>query len=199
MKYVKATERTPDLQYAHPGDAGLDLYTGRQQLTLLQNTVERVGSGISVQLPEGHVGLVVIRSSLGSRGVTMANGSGVIDAGYRGEIGLLLLNTSFEPVVLPPYSKVAQLLVMPVARVKPTEVSVLDDSVRGSGGFGSTDAHADKQAGRAKLRCICRERFEREAAARADRSGRAVRDTSRWRHERPAEGVRLRETTWDAS
>ena len=199
MRYIKATERTPDLAYAHPGDAGLDLYTGRQQVTLLQNTVTKVGSGISVQLPDNHVGLVVIRSSLGSRGVTMANGAGVIDAGYRGEIGLLLLNTSFEPVVLPPYSKVAQLLVMPVARVEPTVVTVLDGSVRGSGGFGSTDARAAKKAGGAKLRCICRERFERQAAERADRPDRAVRAASHWRHERPATGVRLRETTRDAS
>ena len=176
MKYIKSTTDTPDLQYAHPGDAGLDLYTGRQQVTLLQNTVERVGSGVSVQLPDGHVGLVVIRSSLGSRGVTMANGAGVIDAGYRGEIGLLLLNIGFEPVVLPPYSKVAQLLVMPVARVKPTAVAVLDESERGAGGFGSTDACADKKAGGAKLRCICRERFEREAAARAVRG--TTRDAS---------------------
>ena len=189
MKYIKSTTDTPDLQYAHPGDAGLDLYTGRQQVTLLQNTVERVGSGVSVQLPEGHVGLVVVRSSLGARGVTMANGAGVIDQGYRGEIGLLLLNISFEPVVLPPYSKVAQLLVMPVARVEPTVVTVLDDSERGAGGFGSSD----KKAGVAKLRCICRERFEREAA------GRAARDTFLGKNGRPATGVRLRETTRDAS
>ena len=207
MRYTKTTQQTPELQYARQGDAGLDLYTGKQQVTLYQNQIEFVSSGISVELPDNHVGIVAIRSSLGARGITIANGIGVIDAGYRGEIGLLLLNHSFEPVILAPYSKVAQLIVMPVATVKPTLVTQLSETERGTGGFGSTDKPTVSSS---KLRCICSEKYRglrntvvtTEEALNATRGYESVRQSSmllsettsnasRYRHERPAKGVRL--------
>lgn len=141
MNYTKATQDTPQLRYKRPGDAGLDLYINKD-VTLFRGQVEFVNSEISVELPDNTVGIVAIRSSLGKRGVTIANGIGVIDCGYRGEIGLLLTNYSYEPVLLRARSAVAQLIVMPVATVVPTLVSQLSSSVRGQGGFGSTDGSA---------------------------------------------------------
>ena len=137
MKYKKKHIDTPELAYKRPGDAGLDLYLNAD-VTLFRGQVEFVSSEISVELPDNTVGLVAIRSSLGKRGVTIANGVGVIDAGYRGEIGLLLTNYSYEPVVMRARTAVAQLIVLPVVSVNPVLVDSLSSSVRGAGGFGST-------------------------------------------------------------
>lgn len=127
--------------YARPGDAGLDLYA-RESVTLKPGARALVPTGVAIALPEGHVGLVHPRSGLAARhGVTLVNAPGTIDAGYRGEIKVVLANTDLhEPVVLERGSRIAQLLVQRVEHVQVVEVDTLPTSVRGAGGFGSTGA-----------------------------------------------------------
>jgi dUTP pyrophosphatase len=132
----------PDLpipQYAHPGDAGADLYA-RDEVVLDPGRRASVATGVAVALPAGYVGLVTPRSGLARRhGLSMVNAPGVIDAGYRGEISLVLVNHDpATPVHLHRGDRVGQLLVMPVAEARFIEVERLPESIRGSGGFGSS-------------------------------------------------------------
>lgn len=125
--------------YARPGDAGLDLYA-RESVTLKPGARALVPTGVAIALPDGHVGLVHPRSGLAARhGVTLVNAPGTIDAGYRGEIKVVLANTDVhDPVVLERGSRIAQLVVQRVETVQVIEVDALPDSARGAGGFGST-------------------------------------------------------------
>ena len=125
--------------YAHAGDAGLDLRT-REDVTLGPGERAVVPTGIAVALPPGHVGLVHPRSGLAARhGVTLANAPGTIDAGYRGEIKVILVNLDpADPVVLQRGDRVAQLVIQRVEQVEVTEVDSLDETARGAGGFGSS-------------------------------------------------------------
>lgn len=131
----------PDLplpRYAHPGDAGLDLAT-REPLQLAPGERAAVPTGIAVAIPEGWVGLVHPRSGLARRhGISMVNAPGTIDAGYRGEIHVLLINHGAETVAFERGDRIAQLLLQRVGRAELVEVASLDDSARGDGGFGST-------------------------------------------------------------
>lgn len=120
---------------AHPDDAGLDLYS-MEEATLEPGRGAHVKTGIAVELPEGTVGLIADRSSMARRGLKTAGG--VIDAGYRGEIGVLLWNVSPEPHVVKRGDRIAQLLVIPVQTPAVREVVSLKRSRRGEGGFGST-------------------------------------------------------------
>lgn len=126
---------------AHPGDAGLDLVAaeGRE---LAPGARAAVPTGIAVAIPEGYAGLVVPRSGLARRqGVTVANAPGLIDAGYRGELMVLLVNLGDAPHRIAPGDRVAQLVVVPVALCEVREVGELPPSDgRGEGGFGSTGA-----------------------------------------------------------
>jgi dUTP pyrophosphatase len=124
---------------AHDGDAGLDLRAS-EPATIGPGERAQVGTGVAVQIPPGHAGLVLPRSGLALRhGIALVNAPGLIDAGYRGELRVLLLNTdrseTFEVVV---GDRIAQLLVVPFAELEPVEVPELDDSERGAGGFGSS-------------------------------------------------------------
>ncbi|MBI5596577.1 MAG: dUTP diphosphatase [Elusimicrobia bacterium] len=120
---------------AHPDDAGLDLYA-LGEVTLEPGKSAVVPTGIAMQIPEGFVGLVADRSSLARKGVKTAGG--VIDAGYRGEVGAVLWNISREPVTLGRGDRVAQLLIVPIATPAVKEVKALSESKRGKKGFGST-------------------------------------------------------------
>jgi len=124
---------------AHPGDAGLDLYSTE---TAHLGPGERwsVGTGIAVEIPEGYAGLVLPRSGLArEHGIALVNSPGLIDAGYRGEIRVLLLNTDpAETVRIEAGARIAQLVVTPVAIAEPVEASDLSESARGDGGFGSS-------------------------------------------------------------
>jgi dUTP pyrophosphatase len=124
---------------AHPGDAGLDLYS-IEEAHIGPGERWSVGTGIAVEIPEGHAGLVLPRSGLArEHGIALVNSPGLIDAGYRGEVRVLLLNTDpAETVRLEPGARIAQLVVAPVALAEPVEVAELSDSARGGGGFGST-------------------------------------------------------------
>lgn len=125
--------------YAHPGDAGADL-SSAEQVELGPGERATVGTGMSIALPDGYVGFVVPRSGLASRhGITIVNSPGTVDAGYRGEIRITLLNTdSHQPYSIAVGDRIAQLIVMPVSRARFIPVSSLPGSHRGDAGFGST-------------------------------------------------------------
>ena len=129
--------------YAHPGDAGADLMTA-VDVTLEPGERALVPTGISIALPEGYVGLVHPRSGLAARhGLSIVNTPGTIDAGYRGEIKVLLVNHDLsEPVELRRGDRVAQLVFQRVEQAVLTEVDALPESVRGIGGYGSTGGSA---------------------------------------------------------
>jgi dUTP pyrophosphatase len=129
--------------YAHPGDAGADLIS-TDALVLEPGQRATVGTGVSIALPDGYVAFVVPRSGLAMKhGITVVNSPGTVDAGYRGEIRVTLLNTdSSEPYAIAIGDRVAQLIVMPVARARFIAVETLPGSHRGSGGFGSTGYNA---------------------------------------------------------
>ncbi|MDQ1576574.1 MAG: dUTP pyrophosphatase [Microbacteriaceae bacterium] len=125
--------------YAHPGDAGADLCAA-QALTLEPGERATIGTGVSIALPEGHVGFVVPRSGLAARhGITIVNSPGTVDAGYRGEIRITILNTDRSmPYAVAVGDRIAQLIVMPVSRARFVPVDTLPESQRGDAGFGST-------------------------------------------------------------
>jgi dUTP diphosphatase len=136
---VRLDRDLPLPSYAHPGDAGADLMT-TVDLTLGPGERALVPTGISIALPEGYVALVHPRSGLAARhGLSIVNTPGTIDAGYRGEIKVLLVNHDrTEPVELRRGDRVAQLVVQRFERAAFTEVDALPESVRGAGGYGST-------------------------------------------------------------
>ncbi len=125
--------------YAQPGDAGADLRSA-EALVLAPGERSLVSTGVSFALPEGYAAFVVPRSGLAVKhGISIVNSPGTIDAGYRGEIKVPLINLdpreSFEIV---PGDRIAQLIVMPVSRAVFVQVEQLPGSARGEGGFGST-------------------------------------------------------------
>ena len=124
---------------AHEGDAGLDLYACE---TAHVGPGERwsVGTGVAIEVPAGHAGLVLPRSGLArEHGISLVNGPGLIDSGYRGEVRVLLLNTDpAETFQVEPGDRIAQLVLAPVALAEPVEATALSESARGAGGFGSS-------------------------------------------------------------
>ena len=132
-----------ELQSADQWIAGGDLPEARHALdavSLAPGERASVGTGIAVQIPVGQAGLVLPRSGLSARhGVSVVNAPGLIDAGYRGELRVLLLNTDrLERVELPAGARIAQLVLVRVELATPVEVAALEPSARGVGGFGST-------------------------------------------------------------
>jgi dUTP pyrophosphatase len=124
--------------YAHEDDAGLDL-AAAAEVTLQPGERAAVPTGLALAIPAGWVGLVHPRSGLARRhGVTVTNAPGTIDAGYRGEVQVLLINLGDAPVTLQRGDRIAQLLLQEVGRARVVEVAELDDTSRGEGGFGST-------------------------------------------------------------
>jgi dUTP pyrophosphatase len=124
---------------AHEGDAGLDLYAC-ESAHIGPGERWSVGTGIAVEIPAGHAGLVLPRSGLAKRsGIALVNSPGLIDSGYRGEVRVLLLNTDpAELFRVAPGDRIAQLLIAPIAFAEPVERAALSDSARGEGGFGSS-------------------------------------------------------------
>jgi dUTP diphosphatase len=124
---------------AHEGDAGLDLYAAEPAILAPGERIS-VGTGLAVEIPVSHAGLVLPRSGLAARhGIALVNSPGLIDAGYRGEVRVLLLNTdpasTFEIGV---GDRIAQLLITPFAAAEPVEAAELAVTARGEGGFGSS-------------------------------------------------------------
>jgi dUTP pyrophosphatase len=124
---------------ATSGDAGLDLYAS-EAARLEPGTRASVGTGIAIEIPGGHAGLVLPRSGWAAKhGISLVNAPGLIDAGYRGEVRVLLLNTDRdEAFEIGEGDRIAQLLVVPFASLDPVESERLGESERGVGGFGST-------------------------------------------------------------
>ena len=129
--------------YALPGDAGADL-TAAEDVELAPFQRALVGTGVAVAIPEGYAGFVHPRSGLAHRlGLSMVNAPGTIDAGYRGEIKVNLINLDpTRPIVLHRGDRIAQLVVQPVVRARFVPVDELPGSERGEGGHGSTGGHA---------------------------------------------------------
>jgi dUTP pyrophosphatase len=125
--------------YAHPGDAGADI-TANETVVLEPGQRAVVSTGLSIALPEGFVAFVVPRSGLALRhGITLVNSPGTIDAGYRGEVGVILLNTDqTETFTVNPGDRIAQLVIQPFVRANFVAVAELPGTHRGAGGFGST-------------------------------------------------------------
>ncbi|GAA3947401.1 dUTP diphosphatase [Microbacterium soli] len=125
--------------YANPGDAGADL-VATESVRLAPGERALIGTGVRIALPEGHAAFVVPRSGLAAKhGITVVNSPGTVDAGYRGEIKVCLLNTdSTHAYDVAVGDRIAQLIVMPVIRARFEPVEELPESVRGEGGFGST-------------------------------------------------------------
>jgi len=125
--------------YAHPGDAGADLCS-TEAVTLAPGERRTIGTGVSIALPNGFAAFVVPRSGLAARhGITIVNSPGTIDAGYRGEIRVTVLNTDRDvPYDIAAGDRIAQIVVMPVIAARFIAVEELPDSERGMGGFGST-------------------------------------------------------------
>lgn len=122
--------------YAHPGDAGIDLYAAEDAVVTGETVL--IPTGVAVAVPDGHVGLVCPRSGISGWGVTVANAPGVVDSGYRGEIMVRLTTTSIAAYRAKRGDRIAQLLIVPIGRPVITVVDHLDDTERGTGGFGST-------------------------------------------------------------
>jgi dUTP pyrophosphatase len=124
---------------AHDGDAGYDLHA-LEPVTLAPGARAMVRTGIAVELPAGHAGLVLPRSGLAARhGIALVNAPGLIDAGYRGELAVLLLNTDREAAFeVAAGDRIAQLVVVAVAAPAVVEADALAATVRGEGGFGSS-------------------------------------------------------------
>jgi dUTP pyrophosphatase len=124
---------------AHAGDAGYDLYAV-EAARLGPGERAMVATGIAIELPAGHAGLVLPRSGWAARhGIALVNAPGLIDAGYRGELKVLLLNTDrTEPFEVAPGDRIAQLVLVEVSTPDVVEVAALSDTARAAGGFGSS-------------------------------------------------------------
>ena len=138
---VKVLRTDPAAQlptYAHPGDAGMDVRSV-EDVTLEPGARALVRTGLVLMLPPDAEAQVRPRSGLAPpQGVTVLPAPGTIDAGYRGEVGVILVNLGAEPFVVEKGMKIAQLVVAPVAQAAGVEVSDVDATDRGAGGFGST-------------------------------------------------------------
>ena len=138
---VKVLRTDPAAQlpvYAHPGDAGMDVRS-IEEVTLSPGARALIHTGLVLMLPPNAEAQVRPRSGLAIKhGITVLNTPGTIDAGYRGEVGVILINLGTEPFVVEKGMKIAQLVVSPVAQAEVVEVTSVDETDRGAGGFGST-------------------------------------------------------------
>lgn len=123
---------------AHKGDAGLDLFSV-EETVIKPNERKLIHTGIKIQLPENTEGQIRPRSGLALKhGITVLNSPGTIDEGYRGEIGVILINHGSGEFKVEEGMKIAQLVIKPIIQVEVTEVLELTETTRGEGGFGST-------------------------------------------------------------
>ena len=124
--------------YAHAGDAGADLRS-TESLVLAAGERKTVGTGVKIALPDGYAGFVHPRSGLAAKfGITIVNAPGTVDAGYRGELRVTLLNTGSDPFEISRGDRIAQLVIQRVEKAQFIQVTELPDSFRGEAGFGST-------------------------------------------------------------
>lgn len=138
VRFLKSDPAAQLPTYAHPGDAGMDVRS-IEELVLQPGARALVHTGLKMQLPDDAEAQVRPRSGLALKnGVTVLNAPGTIDAGYRGEVGVILVNLGQEPFRVEKGMRIAQIVIASVVHAEIEEVSSLDDSVRASGGFGSS-------------------------------------------------------------
>jgi dUTP diphosphatase len=139
LRFARLSEAALLPTRAHEGDAGLDLYAA-EPAHIGPGERWSVSTGLAVEIPDGHAGLVLPRSGLARKhGISLVNSPGLIDSGYRGELTVLMLNTDPAEVYrVVPGDRIAQLVVVAVAAAEPIEAEELTESARGDGGFGSS-------------------------------------------------------------
>ncbi len=138
VKFRKTDPSATLPSYAHPGDAGMDLCSV-EELVIPRGERRLVRTGLAMRLPSGYEAQVRPRSGLAlKKGVTVINSPGTIDEGYRGEIGVILVNLGEGPFEIRNGDRIAQMVVAPCTRAEIELVSELDSTERGTGGFGST-------------------------------------------------------------
>ena len=138
IKILKLDESATIPQYSHPGDAGLDLFSIAEQ-TILPGEAKLIHTGIAIELPTGTEAQIRPRSGLALKhSITVLNTPGTIDAGYRGEIGVILINHGKNPFTVLSGMKIAQMVIASVINAEIVTVENLSMTSRGSGGFGST-------------------------------------------------------------
>jgi dUTP pyrophosphatase len=139
LRVLRLDQRAILPERAHPGDAGLDLFAA-EPARLEPGDRVSVGTGIAIEVPAGQAGLVLPRSGLAARhGISLVNAPGLIDAGYRGELRVLLINTDREQsFTISAGDRIAQLVLVNVETPEALEVEILETSARGDGGFGSS-------------------------------------------------------------
>ncbi|NLC43611.1 MAG: dUTP diphosphatase [Clostridiales bacterium] len=136
IKKIHNNAKLPE--YAHPGDAGLDIYSV-EEAVIDPGSSKLIHTGIVIELPEGTEAQVRPRSGLALKHqLTVLNSPGTIDEGYRGEVGVILINHGKTAFLVEEGMKIAQMVIQPVLRVEVEEVAEMSDSSRGQGGFGST-------------------------------------------------------------
>lgn len=139
LRIFREAKDLPLPSYAHPGDAGLDLYSN-EDVVLKPFERRLVGTGIRVEIPRGYAGFVQPKSGRAAKeGLSIVNTPGLIDSGYRGEVGVILINLDPQKeITIKRGEKIAQLVIQKVEEVEVVEVEALSDTTRGEGGFGST-------------------------------------------------------------
>jgi dUTP pyrophosphatase len=136
IQIKKLTESAITPNYAHPGDAGLDIYSD-EDCTIKPNERKLVSTGISIAAPPGYVLLIKDKSGVAYKG-GLTHMAGVIEHTYRGEYRILLYNTTNEDYIIKKGQKIAQIVIVPVATAKVEVVDELSETQRGDGAFGST-------------------------------------------------------------
>jgi dUTP pyrophosphatase len=138
VKFQRINQSAELPTYAHPGDAGMDIRS-IEELTIDPGARALVHTGLVMVLPPGYEAQVRPRSGLALKnGITVLNTPGTIDEGYRGEIGVILANFGSEPFKVEKGAKIAQMVIAPCTRAEIVEIDEVDDTVRGTGGFGSS-------------------------------------------------------------
>ena len=138
VKFLRIDPSAELPTYAHPGDAGMDIRS-IEELTIAPGARALVHTGLVMMLPPGYEAQVRPRSGLALKnGVTVLNTPGTIDEGYRGEVGVILVNFGSEPFKVEKGAKIAQMVSAPCTRAEIVETDEVDDTVRGTGGFGSS-------------------------------------------------------------
>lgn len=139
LKIQKIVNDLPIPDYAHPGDAGLDLFSN-QDIVLKPFERQLVSTGIKISIPVGYAGFVQPKSGRALKeGLSIVNTPGLIDSGYRGEVGVILINLNPDKKLhIKRGEKIAQMVIQKVEEVDVLEVQTLEESKRGEGGFGST-------------------------------------------------------------
>lgn len=146
MKFAKATnQKVSTPYYATPGSAGADLCVSKT-VEIMPQSAEKVEFGLSFEIPAGFFGMVVPRSSLFNKtGLILTNSVGIIDSDYRGNITANLYNTGIEKVVLCEGFRIAQIIIIPYLQESFIQSTKLSETIRGSGGYGSTDNKIQEQ------------------------------------------------------